>query len=139
MSNYDKINTLFKFECIVLFKSNTAWKVSVFGVILARIQSECGKIQTRITPNMDTLYAVLDMFYEVCLFWFCTSFSVKLPSIIACNIVVMSGLMLLTATWIRICSGVSPTLTAFFKSLTHCQNITSLKTIFRYCFETCLS
>ena len=24
-----------------------------------RIQLECGKIQTRITPNMDTFYAVL--------------------------------------------------------------------------------
>ena len=57
MSNYDKINTLFKFECIVLFKSNTAWKVSVFGVILVRIQSECGKIQTGLTWNIDTFYA----------------------------------------------------------------------------------
>ena len=51
----------------------TAWKVSVFGVILVRIfkhsewiprvslriQSECGKIWTRITPNTDTFYIVL--------------------------------------------------------------------------------
>ena len=53
---------------------NTAEKVSVFGVILIRIsrirteyeeiplslciQSKCGKIQTRITPNTDTFYAV---------------------------------------------------------------------------------
>ena len=49
----------------------TAWKVSVFGVILVRIfsyshwigvslriQSKCGKIRTRITPNTDTFYAV---------------------------------------------------------------------------------
>ena len=40
----------------------TAWKVSVFGVILAPIfrQSECGKIRTRITPNMDAFYAVFE-------------------------------------------------------------------------------
>ena len=55
--------------------SDTAWKVSVFGVILVRIfphsdwiwkdlsvslriQSECGKIRTRITRNMDTFYEV---------------------------------------------------------------------------------
>ena len=29
-----------------------------YGVSL-RIQSECGKIRTRITPNMDTFYAVI--------------------------------------------------------------------------------
>ena len=29
-----------------------------FGVILVRIQSECGKIGTRITPNTDTFHAV---------------------------------------------------------------------------------
>ena len=29
----------------------TAWKVSIFGVILVRIQSKCGKIRTRITPE----------------------------------------------------------------------------------------
>ena len=28
-----------------------------------RIQSECGKIRTRITPNMDTFYAVLSNYY----------------------------------------------------------------------------
>ena len=56
--------------------SNTAWKVSVLGVILVRvfphsnwvslriqsksfrIKSECGKIQTRITPNTGNFYAV---------------------------------------------------------------------------------
>ena len=26
---------------------------------VSRIQSECGKIRTRITPNTDTLYAVI--------------------------------------------------------------------------------
>ena len=55
----------------------TAWKVSVFGFILVRIflhsdwirrdtqylriQSECGKMSTRITPNTDIFYAVMDV------------------------------------------------------------------------------
>ena len=39
----------------------TGGKVSVFGVILVRIQSKCGKIQTGITPNTDTLYTVLTL------------------------------------------------------------------------------
>ena len=32
--------------------------MSVFGVIVVCIQSECGKIWTRITPNVDTFHAV---------------------------------------------------------------------------------
>ena len=36
----------------------TAWKMSVFGVILVRIQSECVKIRTRKTPNTVNFYAV---------------------------------------------------------------------------------
>ena len=32
--------------------------MSVFVVILVRIQCKCGKIRTRITPNKDTFYAV---------------------------------------------------------------------------------
>ena len=36
----------------------TAWKMTVFGVILVRIKPECGKVWTRITPNTDTFYAV---------------------------------------------------------------------------------
>ena len=36
----------------------TAYKESVFGVVLIRIQSECGKMRTRITPNTDSFYAV---------------------------------------------------------------------------------
>ena len=53
----------------------TAWKVSIFGVILVRMfphldwirrdaeylsvfSPKCGKIRTRITPNMDTFYSV---------------------------------------------------------------------------------
>ena len=55
-----------KFCLSVLFKSSiekttTTWKVSVFGVILVvslRIQSECGKILSRIIPNTDTSHAV---------------------------------------------------------------------------------
>ena len=39
-------------------KNSTGWKVSVFRIFLVRIQSECGKIQTRKTPNMETFYAV---------------------------------------------------------------------------------
>ena len=38
--------------------TDTAKNVSVFGVILDRIQSECGKIRTRITENTDTFHAV---------------------------------------------------------------------------------
>ena len=33
-------------------------KVSVFGVILVRIQSEYGKMRSTITPNTDTFHAV---------------------------------------------------------------------------------
>ena len=51
----------------------TAWRVSVFGVSLAvfsriwteyrekrsvSVQSECGKMRTRKTPNTDTFHAV---------------------------------------------------------------------------------
>ena len=60
-------------EPLKFYKNDTAWKVSVFCVILVpifphrlntvrysvslRIQSECGKIRTRTTPNTDTFYA----------------------------------------------------------------------------------
>ena len=37
-------------------------KVSVFGVILVRIQSECGKIWTRINPNTETFHVMLCTF-----------------------------------------------------------------------------
>ena len=53
-------------------QNQTAWKVSVFGIILVRIiphsdwievshriQPECRKMRTRIAPNTDTFYAVL--------------------------------------------------------------------------------
>ena len=52
--NFTSINN----EQVVLFTNITAWEVPVFEVILVRIQSERGKIRTRITPNTDTFYAV---------------------------------------------------------------------------------
>ena len=39
--------------------------MSVFGVILVRIQSECRKIRTRITPNTNTFYAVFPHAFKV--------------------------------------------------------------------------
>ena len=38
---------------LTLKKKNKA-QMSVIGIILVRIQSECAKIRTRITPNRDT-------------------------------------------------------------------------------------
>ena len=65
-----------------MISTHTAWKMSVFGVILVRIfqhsdwirrdtvslhiQSECGKIWTRITPNTVTFYAVT--YVDFCIF-----------------------------------------------------------------------
>ena len=40
------LNKTFQYECNQSWK-NIAWKASVFRVFLVRIQSECGKIQTR--------------------------------------------------------------------------------------------
>ena len=68
-----QIGTLVTFTlCIV---TPTAWKVSIFGVILVRIfshsdwcgvslriQSKCGKMRTRVTLNTDTFYVVLMWF-----------------------------------------------------------------------------
>ena len=51
-----------------------------------RIQSECGKIRTRITQNKDTFHAVIIMFsnkIECCLsfkFMVCFCFGVRIPS-----------------------------------------------------------
>ena len=57
-----KIRVIFSFT----LAPSTAWKVSVFGIILVcifphsdRNQSECWKIQTRITLNTDTFYLVI--------------------------------------------------------------------------------
>ena len=43
---------------IYVIEDFTAWNVYVFGVLLVRIQSECGKIRTKKTPNTDTFHAV---------------------------------------------------------------------------------
>ena len=40
-----------------------------------RIQSECGKTQTRETPNMETFYAVDELFQGA--FWLLTQNSLK--------------------------------------------------------------
>ena len=48
----------FPFQYFGLDFPGTSWKVSLFGDILVRIQSECGKMRTRITPTTDTFYAV---------------------------------------------------------------------------------
>ena len=40
-------------------KPYTAWKLSIFEVILVRIFPHLDWARTRITPNMDTFYAVL--------------------------------------------------------------------------------
>ena len=50
----------------------TMWKVSIFGVFLVLIQSECGKIRTRKTPNMDPFHAVssyLQVIYKLNFWW----------------------------------------------------------------------
>ena len=44
--------------------SFTAWKVSVFGIILVRIQSKWGKIRTRITTNTDTFFAAISSMHK---------------------------------------------------------------------------
>ena len=38
--------------------------MSVYGIILVRIQFECTKIRTRITPNTDTFHAVTLKYIE---------------------------------------------------------------------------
>ena len=37
----------------------------VFGVILVRIHSECGKIRNRIPPNTDTFYVLFLIYTEL--------------------------------------------------------------------------
>ena len=57
-----------KFEMIILKYSLENWLTKRHCVKIARIrsylvciQSECGKIRTRKTPNMDTFHAVMDI------------------------------------------------------------------------------
>ena len=47
----------------------TAWKMSIFGVFLVCIQSECGKIRIRKAPNTDTFHAVLCTFEKSVCWW----------------------------------------------------------------------
>ena len=81
--------------------SNTAWKVSVFGVILVRvfphsnwvslriqsksfrIKSECGKIQTRITPNTGNFsqWKFQKLYWHFSLISNTSHFFEKLPSL----------------------------------------------------------
>ena len=42
-----------------LLKARLQLQMSQFGVILIRIQSECGRIRTRVASNTDTFYTVL--------------------------------------------------------------------------------
>ena len=69
---------------VVLMRVTTSlysvWKVSIFGVILVRIfphsdwirrdteylriQSECGKMRSRITPNTDAFYTVFTQWFN---------------------------------------------------------------------------
>ena len=51
---------------------NTAFQVSVFGVFLVRIQSDCGKTRTRKTPNKDTFHAVKCLNHFSPMHVFCT-------------------------------------------------------------------
>ena len=44
----------------------TAWKLSIFGVFLVRVQSEFKKTQTRKTPNAETFYALLLPITDFC-------------------------------------------------------------------------
>ena len=74
VSNFDKFHHLFHFimlDFIMVwptkdftsfhrFRQITAWKVSIFRVVLVRIQSECRKLQTRLILNTNTFYAVND-------------------------------------------------------------------------------
>ena len=85
-------------EPILTFRnSDTAWKLSKYGVfsgpffpasglnterygVSLRIQSECGKIRTRITPNMDTFHALSYNFWIIILYSLRKVMLVKLVS-----------------------------------------------------------
>ena len=85
---------MFSSKCYQIYRTTTACKLYVFGVILVhifphsdwirrdteylsvfspisvRIQSYCGKIRTRRTPNTDTFYPVNLVFFVIVLFLF---------------------------------------------------------------------
>ena len=65
--------------------SCTAWKVSLFGVIPVRlfphyyvsfrVQSKCGKIRTRITPNTDIFHELCNCLWIRILQWHFSTYS----------------------------------------------------------------
>ena len=57
---YFDILKVFEFRCAKDSSSqtHTSWKMSVFGVYLVFIQSECRQVPTRKTPNTNTIHAV---------------------------------------------------------------------------------
>ena len=66
-----EINILMKGPCDIsileIAPSMTVQKVSVFGVILIRIQSKCGIIPARRTPNKSAFHVVPDDFVTLLL------------------------------------------------------------------------
>ena len=55
---FPNCQSFLRWKCKLFSLLSTAQKVSVFGVFLVRIQPECGKIETRKTPNIDTFHVV---------------------------------------------------------------------------------
>ena len=43
---------------VTIYSTNTAWKLSVFGVLLVRIFPHLGWIRTTKSPNTDTIHAL---------------------------------------------------------------------------------
>ena len=71
---FQENNNLWQLFSIKLQVGSTAWEVSIFGVILRHyhIQSECGKIRTRITPNTHTFYVVFRTLLKILkVIWWC--------------------------------------------------------------------
>ena len=54
---------------------STAWKLSVFGVFLVRVQSECGELRIRQTPNTGhAMVNVLWTYFTICFSAFTVDF-----------------------------------------------------------------
>ena len=83
----------FPFQYFGLDFPGTSWKVSLFGDILVRIQSECGKMRTRITPTTDTFYAVSVFGYE-------NSFIIqRRVSAFFCHLIKYAGFSIVSFSW----------------------------------------
>ena len=52
------LKSIFKVLLLKLFLQHVDFQLKDFKPLFLRIQSKCGKIRTRITPNTDTFYAV---------------------------------------------------------------------------------